>query len=247
MYFNHYVLFVHAIYLLLKDEIKHSDLCEAEHLLNQFCALFHSLYEERFITMNIHQLLHLPDNVRELGPLYTHSCFPFEDKNGFILKQIHGTQFIDSQIIYAVTLTQKIPELKQSCILPDSEEDKLFCLLSYPQKPKRGTEILPGIFTLGASFKKDLSDDEFTALERFLGYAPCSIEVTAYNRLELKSSYIYGTSYKRMFRRNCSTIKYEANGSVYFGQVKYFIQYHDAHGSGQTYPSTSSSTDLSQL
>ena len=234
-YFNHYVLFVHAIYLLLKDEIKQSHLCEAENLLNQFCALFPSLYEERFTTMNIHQLLHLSDDVRELGPLYTHSCFPFEDKNGFILKQIHGTQFIDSQITYAVTLTQKIPELRQSCILPGSEEEKLFCELSYPQKPKRGMEILPEIFILGTPFKRNLNDDEYKALECFLGYAPCSLEVTAFNRLELKSCYIYGTSYKRMFRRNCSTIKYEANGSIHFGQVRYFIQHHNAHRGGQVY------------
>ena len=69
-YFNQYVLFVHAIYLLLKDEIKQSHLCEAENLLNQFCALFPSLYEERFTTMNIDQLLHLSDDLRELGPLH---------------------------------------------------------------------------------------------------------------------------------------------------------------------------------
>ncbi|XP_068727920.1 uncharacterized protein [Montipora capricornis] len=235
VYFNHYVLFVHAIYLLLKDEIKQSHLCEAENLLNQFCALFSSLYEERFTTMNIHQLLHLSDDVRELGPLCTHSCFPFEDKNGFILKQIHGTQFIDSQITYAVTLTQKIPELRQSCILPGLEEEKLFCELSYPQKPKRGMEILPEIFILGTPFKRNLNDDEYKALECFLGYAPCSLEVTAFNRLELKSCYIYGTSYKRMFRRNCSTIKYEANGSIHFGEVRYFIQHHDAHRGGQVH------------
>lgn len=235
VYFNHYVLFVHAIFLLLKDEIKQSDLCEAEKLLNQFCALFSSIYEERFTTLNIHQLLHLPDNVRELGPLYTHSCFPFEDKNGFLLKQIHSTQFIDSQIMYAVTLTHKIPELRQSCILPNSEDDKLFCQLSYPQKPKRGTEIMPGIYILGTPFKKALNENEFEALGRFLGYAPCSFEVTAFNRLELKSCYIYGTSYKRMFRRNCSTIKFQANGSVYFGQVRYFIQYRDARISGQVH------------
>lgn len=46
VYFNHYVLFVHAIYLLLKDEIKQSDLCEAENLLSQFCALLPVIYEE---------------------------------------------------------------------------------------------------------------------------------------------------------------------------------------------------------
>ena len=235
VYFNHYVLFVHAIYLLLKDEIKLSDLSEADNLLNRFCSLFADLYEERFMTTNIHQLLHLSDNVRDLGPLYTHSCFSFEDKNGFIFKQIHGTQFIDSQIMHAVTLTQKIPELRQTCILPESEEEKLFCRLSYPQKPKRGLQILSGIFILGTPFRKILDDDEFRALELFLGYAPASVEVTAFNRLELNSSYIYGTSYKRMSRRNCATVKYIINGSVCFGQVRFFVQYQEAGFRKQTH------------
>ena len=33
----------------------------------------------RYQTINIHNLLHLPQSVRELGPLWTHSCFHFED------------------------------------------------------------------------------------------------------------------------------------------------------------------------
>ena len=37
------------------------------------------------MTLNVHQLVHLADSVRYLGPLYTHSCFPYEDKNGFAL------------------------------------------------------------------------------------------------------------------------------------------------------------------
>ena len=185
--------------------------------------------------MNIHQLLHLPNHVRELGPLYTHSCFSFEDKNGFILKQTHGTQYIDSQIMYAVSLTQKIPELRQTCIFPESEEEKLFLQLSYTQKPKRGLQIVPGIYILGTPSRKILDNDEFRALERYLGYAPASIEVTIFNRLELNSSYIYGTSYKRMSRRNCATIKYILNGSVCFGQVKFFIQYKEAGFRKQTH------------
>ena len=35
-----------------------------------------------------------------------------------------------------------------------------------------------------------------------------------------------------MFRRNCSTIKYRENGLVHFGQVRYFILYHDTHRGG---------------
>ena len=83
------------------------------------------------------------DNVRDLGPMYTHSCFSFEDKNGFILRLIHGTQFIDSQILTAVSFTQKLPELKEQCISPASEGEKLYDNLLYPNKPKRKQEILP--------------------------------------------------------------------------------------------------------
>ena len=70
-YFNHYILLVCAVFLLLKDKISESDVNEAEGLLTRFCALFSKLYEERFMTLNIHQLLHLSDGVRDLGPLIT--------------------------------------------------------------------------------------------------------------------------------------------------------------------------------
>ena len=72
------------------------------------------------------------DNVKDLGPLYTHSCFSFEDKNGFILRLIHGTQFIDSQILTALSFTQKLPELKEQCITPGSVEEKLYYNLLNP-------------------------------------------------------------------------------------------------------------------
>ena len=96
-YFHHYAIFVPAIYICLKESISSEDLKKAELMLFSFREDFSSLYDERFITLNVHQLLHLTDDVRDLGPIYTHSgCFSFEDKNGFILKLIYGTQFIDS-------------------------------------------------------------------------------------------------------------------------------------------------------
>ena len=85
-YLNHYILFVQAIYILFKDSISETDLKEAEKLLDSFCKSFSVLYKERFCTLNVHQLLHLVDDVRDLGLLYTHSCFMYEDKNGFVLK-----------------------------------------------------------------------------------------------------------------------------------------------------------------
>ena len=74
--FQHYLLLVNATHLLLKQSISESDLCEAEQLLFSFCSSFPAIYVARFTTMNIHQLLHLADDVRDLGQLFTHSCFP---------------------------------------------------------------------------------------------------------------------------------------------------------------------------
>ena len=47
--------------------------------------------------MNNHHFSHLCDFV-QLGLLWTHSCFQFEDKNRFILKTILGSQKIECQL-----------------------------------------------------------------------------------------------------------------------------------------------------
>ena len=66
---------------------------------------------------------------------------------------------------------------------------------------------------------------EFKALEMLIGHAPTTAEVNAFNRIELNNSLIYGLDYKRMFRRNCSTVKYSSQQSYAFGQVKCFCQF----------------------
>ena len=51
------------------------------------------------MTYNVHQLLHLRDSVEDLGPLWSHSCFFFEDLNGDFRYLFHGTQNIDGQVM----------------------------------------------------------------------------------------------------------------------------------------------------
>jgi len=76
--------------------------------------MFPFLCDLRYQTINVHNLLHLAQAVRELGPLLTHSCFHFQDKNGYILKMIHGTQNVSSQIVTAVSFVQNLPEIVDS-------------------------------------------------------------------------------------------------------------------------------------
>ena len=49
------------------------------------------------MTINMHSLLHLPEAVKNLGPLWAHSCFAFEAANGELLKFFHGSQSVEKQ------------------------------------------------------------------------------------------------------------------------------------------------------
>ncbi len=60
------------------------------------------------MTANVHHLLHMPRVVSDFAPLFGYSCFPFEGLNGYLLKQIKGTQHVALQIIEAVTLSKKL-------------------------------------------------------------------------------------------------------------------------------------------
>ena len=58
---------------------------------------------ERNILPNVHSLLHLPEAVKDLGPLWAHSCFPYESANGDLLKLYHGSQSVEKQVSYTLT------------------------------------------------------------------------------------------------------------------------------------------------
>ena len=113
-YFQHFALLSESIFILLLDSISEEQLLHAEKMLFHFCFMMAPLYGERYETANVHYLVHLVDNVRALGPLWTHSCFHFEDKNGFLLKLLHGTQNVQFQLVTAVSIIQKLPNLENS-------------------------------------------------------------------------------------------------------------------------------------
>lgn len=120
-YYEHHLLFVEAIYLLLKDVVSTCDIKQSSLLLNKYCYLFSTLYGKssykytyltyankrhiyslyigkRHMSANVHSMLHLPEVVKDLGPLFANSCFPYETANGDILKLFHGSQGVEKQV-----------------------------------------------------------------------------------------------------------------------------------------------------
>jgi len=57
---------------------------------------------------NVHMLLHLPDAVRNLGPLWAHSTFPSENMNGWLRELYHGTRDPQKQVLSVIAIVHKI-------------------------------------------------------------------------------------------------------------------------------------------
>lgn len=96
-------------------------------LLHRFVKEFQFLYGLKFCSINLHLhlLLHLPDCVRILGSLWTYTCYEYENLNGQLLKLIHGTCHIDTQIAHSQYQCIKMIRFIE---LPSDGDVRDFCL-----------------------------------------------------------------------------------------------------------------------
>lgn len=68
-------------------------------------------------TMNVHLLGHLPECVRQWGPLWAYTCFQYENMNGHLKKLFHGTRNMSKQVIIEYdSYTYAIQEILYDCI-----------------------------------------------------------------------------------------------------------------------------------
>ena len=109
---GHFAQLVDAIYMLSTESVTEDDITHAEMLLNAFVTEYPDLYtnssgEEANVTINIHNLLHLPMIVRAHGPLWAYSTFPFENFYGHMLKGVHGTGNVTGNVIWTDFIHKK--------------------------------------------------------------------------------------------------------------------------------------------
>ena len=184
LYYEHFLLLNEAIFILLRDSISTEELEHSERLLIHFCIMFAPLYGDRYQTSNIHSLLHLADNVRELGPLWTHSCFHFEDKNGFLLKLVHGTQHIQFQLISAVAISKRLPELENDFLQAGTNEYAFYKKLAKVEKgTKNETQLSNDCFAVGGVTYRQLASTEYDAIAKVFGSAPANLKIATFSQL----------------------------------------------------------------
>jgi len=191
-YYSHLALFVKGISLLNTSSISEEDLLLSSLLLNQFVAQFSSLYGSKSMTHNLHLILHLPRYVKLIGPLWSFSCYKFEDINGRLSNFVHGTCHVGLQIPSNLCVITKLPlfvrNLKASAL-------KNYCIriLHKRFRLKIAEKICEGLYCVGPLRCFNLKYIE-TALEREITE---SVNVQVYSRL-LKDGVLYVSySYRR--------------------------------------------------
>ncbi|CAG2245020.1 unnamed protein product [Mytilus edulis] len=170
-YFHHYSCFVEGIYLLCTDCITPDDLKRSQTMLSYFVHMFTALYGQRYMTLNMHSLLHLPECVEDLGPMWVYSCFPYENANGLLTKLFHGTQNIELQIISSLSIVQNMPSLL--CNIEDPVH-KAFAekMQNVSENSKKYTGTLTGSVPVGSKMKMHLSDEMYSKLITTVKFKP---------------------------------------------------------------------------
>ncbi|MGH0159492.1 UNVERIFIED_CONTAM: hypothetical protein FKN15_056292 [Acipenser sinensis] len=109
MFYVHWSLLVASIYALLQRELSIIELDAVQLHLNSFVELVQPLYGKEHNSYNVHLFLYIPQAVRNWGPMWAWSCFPFESFNHCILGFCHGSKGVPMQIFKNVCLLRDLP------------------------------------------------------------------------------------------------------------------------------------------
>lgn len=150
VYFNHFLLFYGGVSLLCQDSVCENDIALSQVLLDEFVRKYQDLYGLRHMTYNLHSLRHLPNVVRELGPLWNSMCYLFEGLN--------GTQFVGLQVKSNFGLATRLSSIIDSCA---DEALKNFCLeMCSPFKRLNFTERVNELTSVVGPIVKDMVLDD---------------------------------------------------------------------------------------
>uniref|UniRef100_A0A1X7T064 DUF4218 domain-containing protein n=1 Tax=Amphimedon queenslandica TaxID=400682 RepID=A0A1X7T064_AMPQE len=106
-YILHLSLLVFAIHRLLSTTVQSAKLSVIQDVLKLFYDLVPQLYDLTMCNANVHSLCHLVTMVQNWGPPWGYSAFGFENVNGVLKQQIHGTQ----QVLYQAVSSMKLRKI----------------------------------------------------------------------------------------------------------------------------------------
>ncbi|KAG0424038.1 hypothetical protein HPB47_000199 [Ixodes persulcatus] len=193
---EHFALLVSGLYLLLQNHVTLEDVDTSTTKITKFVVLMQYHYGEAQITPNVHTLLHLPKSVLLHGPLWSQSCFEFENNMGHLLKLVSSSNGIPFQILSRILLRNNYHQLRSMA----SEEMRKQCS---QKMPDRETETR--LLGKPQPVSQDVTD---FVLEHLTGVD----KIEEYHRVSVGGCTIHSEQYKPLSKRDSTGIKL---GDVY--------------------------------
>lgn len=203
-FLQHFALLSEAIFILLGEFITISNLERSEFLLEKFYSQFCALYGEGSCGLTVHNAcLHMPMYVKKLGPLWSWSCFTFEDANSMILQSMHGTGDIVKQALRKQDIAMFI---RSSNELETTSQKKL--KITYKAE---NCHVLGLLSPVGNTLPVNVTES--------LGVKNCA-DLRKIQRVLVNGEKFYSRLYSRIKRRNCHAVLYSDDN---IGLVEFFV------------------------
>lgn len=220
-YLEHYKLLIYGISLLNQSSISEDMVQKAERALHAFVQGFKDLYGEEHLTLNLHFLLHLPEMVRNFGPLYIFSCFEFENLNGILKSFVHSPKKPELQVCAMTSLFLNFDTIKSKFLL-DSSNVSIFCkkLDSRTFYRQKHLKINDQMRILGTISENSSSFDKIKELINEYRYE----KIYFFDRIILKNIVYETINYCRNLKTNSSYVTHYSSGVEKIGQIIQFLR-----------------------
>jgi hypothetical protein len=217
---------IEGVYLLLCDKITTQSLDRADILLHQFYQNYEDLYGLNNMTLNLHNLCaHLAFYVRQLGPIWAWSCFPFEDMNGSVLERLHGTGNVCQQILWNVHIQKRL--ITDAQFISNSHRKQFVQNMLRGQRQVKVKFVAENCKIAGGRSVINLNNEnEFKRkIATVLGIGNYSDIGTVFKvlRIILNDQVIYSREYTRMESRISNVVVIKTDTDTLTAAVQYFL------------------------
>lgn len=173
-------------------------------LLKKFVSGVRSLYGERAMSFNVHQILHLSKAAEQHGPLWAHSAFVFEGGNGRLVKTVNAAKGVPLQIVERVVLLQQVNLLLNT--MPLATPIKQVCREMFGDRQVQHSMCIDGGRLLGHS--KVVTTFSAAQQEAFnLAFNTALSLATEFHRVIFNGNVLHSQNYKRPAKSNTTVVQ----------------------------------------
>ena len=210
---------LNSIYFIsLSQKIFQSDIDNLSKLTIDFLDNIKINFGEYWVTINFHEVVHIPQVISRIGPLFYFSTYGYENMNRLIRNLIHGTKNVDKEIFKrfeSVFLSFR----NNSGSRPDQPFTQVIQAMLNPTNAKKISFNLGNNLGIVGSFQIT-EEPEFLCHFDNIGH-----EIYKFDCLMMSSDYICSSNYCESFKFCNNTIaKLDTNQCF---EVRKFLFYSD--------------------